>query len=131
MPRIDLPALNTVVQRKELSLYQVPRVPPPEPEQTVEASQDVGTQLNVGLLTAMQPAPAAASVGRFIPRTPKETRKVLHLIQGDTTGRNNDNYTQKELSQIARNLDLVSSGRKRELAARITNTIKSFFANTK
>lgn len=126
-PRIVLPDIETIVYRQSTADEELPMVRRTSPTSPIPATTDVGIHLDIGLLTTTPIRRTTSAVGKYIPRTPQETADVLHLITSEKSSHRSQNFNQKELSQIARNLNIQSSGCKSTLVKRITDHIKNFF----
>jgi hypothetical protein len=99
---------------------------------------NVGIGLDISLLTMgaqpTSPIPKESSsirsgqtMGRQIPTNMHEARNMLHLISPLRTGKKNEAFNIGELKQVARNLNIPTSGKKEELANRIRSSIVEFF----
>jgi hypothetical protein len=114
-------------------------VTPSQP--TTTEADNVGIGLDINLLTtgaqqptttpstvgSQQPVTTGQTMGRQIPTNMHEARGMLHLISPLRTGRKNEAFNIGELRQIARNLNIPTSGKKEELANRIRGAIIEFF----
>ena len=144
LPRLQIPIIQTLIYRTEetrgtLSLVDVREtlaqagITPREP--VLIRDEAVGIELNLNLFGAGLHTPtapvstglSAQTLGRQIPTTFREAHSVLNLITPQRSGSKNTAYGINELKQIARNLNIPSTGNKDVLANRIRTEIIQYF----
>jgi hypothetical protein len=142
---LSIPPIQTLLTKKgkphgSLSMVQVTDtliragIVPEEPIQIKEES--VGIELNLNLYgVATEPVgetsnlEAGKTLGKSIPKDFREARNALQLIVPSRSGSKNTAFNIGELRQIARNLNLPSSGNKEAIANRIRTAVIAFYGD--
>lgn len=142
---LSIPPVQTLLSKRgkpigNLNMVQVTDtlaragIVPEEPVYVRE--ENVGIELNLNLYGAAAPSTTQASgldmghaVGRSIPKDFREARNVLQLIVPSRSGSKNTAFNIGELRQIARNLNLPSSGNKEAIANRIRSAVIAYFGS--
>lgn len=143
---LNIPPIQTLLSKRgkpigNLTMVQVADtlaragIVPEEPVYVRE--ENVGIELNLNLYGAAAPSTTQTSdldmghtVGRSIPKDFREARNVLQLIVPSRSGSKNTAFNIAELRQIAKNLNLPSSGDKKTIADRIRSAVIGFYGTT-
>lgn len=137
---LDIPPIQTLVYKTGetqggLSLVRVPAALSQTGAATLQPfvvrNEAVGIELSLAALGAPTAAPVGGiplpSTVQALPANMREAREVLTMISAQRTGSKSRVFGISELKQIARNLNLPSTGNKDELASRLRTAIIDYF----
>lgn len=141
LSRLQIPPVQTLVyktdnNRGSLSMVSAPALlssaVTPSQQPIVVRNEAVGIELSLAAIgTLGQPPPSTTPGGtaaaQALPTNMREARDVLTMITPQRTGSKSRVYGIYELKQIARNLNLPSTGNKDVLASRIRTAIIEYF----
>ena len=145
LTRLQIPPVETLVYRTGenrggLSMVSVPaalsRTGSAAQQPVVVRNEAVGIELSLAAVGSRgQPPPPITPAGTSpvqaasqpIPTNMREAREVLSMITPQRTGSKSRVFGINELKQIARNLNLPSTGNKDVLASRIRTAIIEYF----
>lgn len=144
LSRITVPKINTLIVKigeyttmlgmSEASL-EFPNVGV-NVDNIIVRNESIGIQLNLNSWSSVSTERTNSGhimtstgqvVGKRIPRNFTEAREMLQFISPKRTGSENQSFDVQELKQIARNLNLATTGIKEVLANRIISAVNEFF----
>lgn len=125
---LRLPSVQTIIKKIPISDEPLPVIDYAQKEPPASAAVGVHpVEIGIELSVEDTESPPARQIGERLPQTLEEAYENLDLIKAQRTGSRNRTYNANQLRQIAKNLDLPSTGNKDVLANRIRDKVMEFY----